>query len=590
MQAMVNKHNPGYSGGFPVAVGDRYYSQDIFRDFYYLLEKSGLAIEDLISSIPFLVSGGYCVKGTNWDDMDITAAVGYHEFDVTSPDSFASIPPTTKTDTLRAQRVESTAQTDFDISGATLDGATVNYLKLEFVTTSGNSRTRAKKAGSYNYELVDSFLFTADSTPGTSKQVTIATFVGDGSSSLTITNIEPVNLAKLYLDTIYQDDSRLAVLKPAGSILWEFSSPSLANSNGLLPSRMFGIQYLPSTDSNARFSKRGIFRTDSGMLIYDYSFGNAVGIKFRFKPTFVYNSGEKFLFDTRGFTLSSDDYFYFLYDGATQKYKFVIMEDASNKIEILSDAYASDVALQVWTDIVITLDKTNNDDADAKGNAQMFIDGVIMDGGSNGTKTKTGNGIANINMAAIDFVIGKSGFAINSTAYGDGYFTDMLIFDGWNEDVSNYDGTGLVKPNYAENRIAGINHNHITSEYGNRGLTSLDCNAINNGGGIERTFVLKIGSWNMNISIGGTSQVNIGIPSYVPSDWLLKPFIMYATIINDNLNQSYPMLDIISGTPSIYVFSPTTIRLTVTTGSLWDSTNFDDTSINRGWVIVKYIA
>ena len=151
----INSHNKTYSGGFPVAVGDRDYAQDIFRDFWYLLEKAGLAIDDLLDSMPFLVSGGYVTKGTNWDDVDITAAIGYHEYDVTNPNSFASIPPTTKTDTLRAQRVESTAQTDFDISGATLDGSTTNYLKLEYSTTNGNSRNRAKKAGSYNYELVD---------------------------------------------------------------------------------------------------------------------------------------------------------------------------------------------------------------------------------------------------------------------------------------------------------------------------------------------------------------------------------------------------------------------------------------------------
>ena len=186
----VDKHfNQEYSGGIPLNVGDRYYSQDVGRDFNYLQDRLGEIGKDLVGDQPFIVSGGVVTKGGSADEMNITPCVGYAKYSITIPDSFAALPPSTTTADIETIRVESTQQTNLDISTATLDGTTLNYVKLRYDDADGNSRTRAKKAGSYNYEQTPSFTIVVDTVAPTDYDIVLMGFKWDGVLANVLQNL-----------------------------------------------------------------------------------------------------------------------------------------------------------------------------------------------------------------------------------------------------------------------------------------------------------------------------------------------------------------------------------------------------------------
>ena len=177
----IDKHlNQEYSGGIPLNVGDRFYSQDMGRDFNYLQDRMGEIGKDIIGELPFIVSGGVVSKGGSADEMNITPCVGYAKHSVTIPDTFAALPPSTTTADIETIRVKSTQQTNLDISGATLDGSTLNYVKLRYDDADGNTRARAKKAGSYNYEQTPSFTIVVDTVAPTDYDIVLLGFKWDG--------------------------------------------------------------------------------------------------------------------------------------------------------------------------------------------------------------------------------------------------------------------------------------------------------------------------------------------------------------------------------------------------------------------------
>lgn len=179
---MIAKHmNQEYSGGFPLNVGDRYYSQDLGRDYHYLLDRMGLIAQDIIGERPLIVSGGVVSKGGSADEINITPCIGYVEFEVDVPNSFASLPPSVSQEDIEMKRVVSTQQTNLDISvTATLDGTTTNYVKLNYAEADGASRARAKKAGSYAYDQSPSFAIAVDTAAPTDKDIVLLAFTWDG--------------------------------------------------------------------------------------------------------------------------------------------------------------------------------------------------------------------------------------------------------------------------------------------------------------------------------------------------------------------------------------------------------------------------
>ncbi len=187
----INHHNFDYSGTTPLALNDRYYGQDLARDFQFHREDSGRLAEIMSESlVKAYFSGGIVTKGAG-DTLDITPAFGFPKFAVEVPNDISSRPGTKQTISINRVYVESTQQTNMAIGSATLDGGTTNYVKLAYSVSNGTSRSREFASGSYAYERIPGFTITVDSTPATNKELLLATFTGTGGGAFTIANLNP---------------------------------------------------------------------------------------------------------------------------------------------------------------------------------------------------------------------------------------------------------------------------------------------------------------------------------------------------------------------------------------------------------------
>lgn len=180
--------NQQYSGGVPLRVGDRRFSQDRVRDFWFHMDRLGLSIEDIYGMLPILLSGGVVTQGAG-SSLDITAGYGYAKFSVTIPNSFASTPPSTSSADVEAVRVSWGAQNDINAASGNCsvytvvdDGATVQYVKMRFLETDGNTRARAKATGTYSYEVTPDFDLVVDAVAPTDYDIVLATFTSSGGT------------------------------------------------------------------------------------------------------------------------------------------------------------------------------------------------------------------------------------------------------------------------------------------------------------------------------------------------------------------------------------------------------------------------
>lgn len=176
-------HNHEYDGGspdIPKAVGDRYYTQDLGRDFNHLRDRIGEAIKDLGGSVPMLTNGGIVTHGAG-DTLDITAGRGYAKHEVDIPNDSTIVPASKTQADIESILVEWTAQNDLAIASATLDGSTLNYIKVRYNESDSSTRDRAKKAGSYVVEKSSSFIFVVNTTAPTAYDICIATLIGTGA-------------------------------------------------------------------------------------------------------------------------------------------------------------------------------------------------------------------------------------------------------------------------------------------------------------------------------------------------------------------------------------------------------------------------
>ena len=183
---MITKHhNYNYAGGspnIPDAVGDRYYAQDLGRDFDFLRDTAGNILRDLTGAIPCILQGGQVSQGTG-DTLNIAAGIGYAQHQVDIADNAAGTPPNVTQENIEAIRIEWTGQASLAIPSATLDGSTVNYVKVEYTEINSDTRTRARSGGTYASKLVPSFTITVDSTAPTNQQIQLATFTGSAGGS-----------------------------------------------------------------------------------------------------------------------------------------------------------------------------------------------------------------------------------------------------------------------------------------------------------------------------------------------------------------------------------------------------------------------
>ncbi len=183
-------HNHEYLVGptFPKNVGDRYYAQDLGRDWHYIMDRAGLVGQDFVGGeAKVITQGGIVSQVVGNDEIDVTAFVGYTKFQRVVPDNFASLPPTTKNEDVEYIRMNMAAQVALDITTltipATLNGTAVNFVKVAYKELDGPNRTRAKKAGTYAYEQSPSFTITVDTVAATDKEIVLATIVSSGSGN-----------------------------------------------------------------------------------------------------------------------------------------------------------------------------------------------------------------------------------------------------------------------------------------------------------------------------------------------------------------------------------------------------------------------
>jgi hypothetical protein len=180
--------NHFYNGNIPKGTGDRYYVQDFLRDFWFLMDRVGLSVSDITGMLPVLLSGGLVTQGSG-SSLDITAGFGYAKYDVTIPDDWSTSPPGTVSNSLEAMRISWVIQNDINASSGncsvysvTDDGATVNYVKMKFKPTDGNTRTRAKAAGTYPYEIRPDFDLQVDTTAPGDDDICLTTFTSSGGT------------------------------------------------------------------------------------------------------------------------------------------------------------------------------------------------------------------------------------------------------------------------------------------------------------------------------------------------------------------------------------------------------------------------
>lgn len=217
----INHQNHDYSSGYPLSVGDRYYAQDMGRDFWAAMDQAGAGLGALQIVVGSLLSGGLVTEGSSKALLNVTAMKGFVNYDVTVPLSYVSLPPSTQTKQVRAI-VEMGAQTDFDwtaSAGATADNVTPNFLKVRYAETNGSTRTRYKSGGSYSYEKIPAFTLVCNPTAATAYEVVLATIIGNGGANLTITQAYPSIGSDQTVSSIMRRDSagRAKVVDPSAA-------------------------------------------------------------------------------------------------------------------------------------------------------------------------------------------------------------------------------------------------------------------------------------------------------------------------------------------------------------------------------------
>jgi hypothetical protein len=191
MGGATKHHNFDFNGGspnIPEYVGDRYFGQDRARDFWYQVNKAGeiglaMMLGDFDASA-YIGGGSITVVDPTHIDIPAQAAVVVQNQDF--PDDWTTEPPTVTSQPVKIPMFTPDLSNQL-ITGATLDGSTVNYIKIARAETEDKSRIRAKTLGTYTFEKGDSYTITYGPTAPTSSEVAIATFIGDGSTFLTVT-------------------------------------------------------------------------------------------------------------------------------------------------------------------------------------------------------------------------------------------------------------------------------------------------------------------------------------------------------------------------------------------------------------------
>lgn len=177
---MITKHlNHDYGASYPTNIGDRYYSQDLGRDFWYVIDRLGYTLKDILEESKLIISGGVVSKGAGSDEINVTECVGYIKYEVDIVDGTVAwaLPPSFTQEDVEYIRVHMAAQVNFS-DNVNNDNVTTNYVKLAYNDANGTqTRARAKASGSYNFDKTPSYTLTMDDVAPTAYEIELARFV-----------------------------------------------------------------------------------------------------------------------------------------------------------------------------------------------------------------------------------------------------------------------------------------------------------------------------------------------------------------------------------------------------------------------------
>ena len=383
---------------------------------------------------------------------------------------------------------------------------------------------------------------------------------------------------------IYQNDELYTLELPSSYDQFEFNTSKLISKNGV-PAVSANYSLIAPDDANVRFANRGVLQSSgTGYMLISYSSGNAFTVRLRVKPTFSYTGiNNYYIMDSRCGDGVNADFFRIIYNQASQRYQILVRDDGSNDISLSNAAYTSDVQVRTWTDIILTFDKTNNDDADGKGNARAWINGVELDGTGGTSRTKNGTGISAINITCTTIMFLAQYLTVIDDSW-EGYFTDWIFKNSWDTATTNYDGTATMPYAPRSTRVSGIDNLFQIWNTGEGAFNRISVDSINNGAGYEKTLRIPIGVWDMDFSAG------VNIPN-IASDLVSASQITYqdAWILPNSVSATRSARRLDDFGKVIFDDTSSLIVLARDPGGVFDSIAYNDTTINRGWVIVKYI-
>jgi hypothetical protein len=396
------------------------------------------------------------------------------------------------------------------------------------------------------------------------------------------------------LETIIQDDSADSVPLPAGSTYWNFGSPNMTNSVGVAPTIRHNISNIQAGGTPPFFSNRGCMYVNAGYMAYSYTFGNEMMIGIRIRPNFAYNVGTDVRILATGYFVSPySDEIHFFYEQSSDSWRLLVVDDvvAGNYYALNSPAYVSNVALQIATTFFIKISKVNN-------NVDMWVNGTKIVHGVFGTKVLVGT-IANINLPA------STSFQIGANQPSAGVFTDYTPSLFYIQDMFfalTYGETYLAdwdsvsdKPYFIPaSWLSGFNQNWQMTKDGDLGVRHFSCedisvNSTDTGAGQEKPKIIPIGAWNMNTTAGLSITHGIADINKIRSRSVIIFPDAGLGLGNYFLDSFRDLAD-----PSLlgggtYEVSATTIYLSRRAGSYFDNTNFNDATMNRGYIHITYL-
>lgn len=99
-----------------------------------------------------------------------------------------------------------------------------------------------------------------------------------------------------------------------------------------------------------------------------------------------------------------------------------------------------------------------------------------------------------------------------------------------------------------------------------------------------RIMRIPIGTWNMNVSASGQDVIFVG---HSLGAKFIDVVSLDVVVFNDDLNTTYQF---ISQLPTVNItrIESSRITLAIRAGGIYDNSNFDDATINRGYVTLIY--